>query len=1367
MTVALPPTPLAPVPTPLPSAIPSAVGRTLQRWRRPAFNLNGATVNDSSGDPANLSLSGVTQTGPQIDTVTPAITSLVNSPASGYLAAGSTVTLTLNLNEAVSIAGGTPTLSLNDGGTATYTGGSGTSVLTFSYTVATGQNTSALAVSAVNLNGATIQDAAGNAASLSLAGLTQTGPQIITTPPTVSSVAASGSGISNGNGDLNAGKTVTLTVNLTGAVSVSGGTPTLSLNDGGTATYSGGSGTTALTFTYTVASGQNTPALAVTAVNLNGASVTDGAGNAANLAGAVTNLAGTLQIDTTTPVAMSLVDSPAGGVVGVGATVTFTFNMSEAVTVSGGTPTLTLNDGGTATYASGSGTSALTFTYTVASGQNTSGIMVSGVNQNGATIADAAGNAANMVPESYAIGPQIDTATPTVSSVVESPSSGTLGVGSVVTLTLNLSEAVTVAGGTPTLTLNDGGTATYSGGSGTSALTFTYTVGSGQTTSALAATAVNLNSATIKDSNGNAANLSLTALTQTGPQIGSTTPTIISLTESPSSGDLNAGHVVTLTLNMNEAVTVAGGTPTLTLNDGGTATYASGSGTSALTFTYTVASGQSTSALAATAVNLNSATIKDSGGNAANLSLTGLTQTGPQIDTTTPTISAIAESPSSGDLDAGKTVTYTLTMSEVVTVNTTGGSPTLSLNDGGTATYVSGSGSSALTFSYTVLAGQNTPDLVVSAVNLNSAIIQDGAGNAANLSISGLSQGSPQIDTTPPTVSSVTATAGDYDAGKTLTLTLNMSEAVNVTGTPTLTLSDGGTASYVSGTGTSTLTFSYTVAANQNTTTLQVTAVSGTIADLAGNALSSTGLPETVSGITIDTTAPTVSSVTATAGDYDAGKALTLTLNMSEAVNVTGTPTLTLSDGGTASYVSGSGTSTLTFSYTVAANQNTTTLQVTGVGGTITDLAGNALSSTGLPETVSGVTIDTTAPTVSSVTATAGDYDAGKALTLTLHMSEAVNVTGTPTLTLSDGGTASYVSGTGTSTLTFSYTVAANQNTTTLQVTGVGGTITDLAGNALSSTGLPETVSGVTIDTTAPTVSSVTATAGDYDAGKTVTLTLNMSEAVNVTGTPTLTLSDGGTASYVGGTGTSTLTFSYTVAANQNTTTLQVTGVSGTITDLAGNALSSTGLPETVSGVTIDTTAPTVSSVTATAGDYDAGKALTLTLNMSEAVNVTGTPTLTLSDGGTASYVSGTGTSTLTFSYTVAANQNTTTLQVTGVSGTIADLAGNALSSTGLPETVSGVTIDTTAPTVSSVTATAGDYDTGQVLTLTLNMSEAVDCHRHADADAQRWRHRQLCQRLRHQHAGVQLHGACWSEHRRAAGDRRLPARSPTWLAMR
>ena len=124
-------------------------------------------------------------------------------------------------------------------------------------------------------------------------GLTQTGPQIDTTTPTVSSVVASGTGISSGTGDLDAGKTVTLTLNLSEAVTVAGGTPTLTLNDGGTATYTGGSGTSALTFSYTVGAGQNTADLTVTAVNLNAATITDGAGNAANLSGAVTNPAGT------------------------------------------------------------------------------------------------------------------------------------------------------------------------------------------------------------------------------------------------------------------------------------------------------------------------------------------------------------------------------------------------------------------------------------------------------------------------------------------------------------------------------------------------------------------------------------------------------------------------------------------------------------------------------------------------------------------------------------------------------------------------------------------------------------------------------------------------------------------------------------------------------------------------------------------------------------------------------------------------------------------------------------------------------------------------------------------------------------------
>src|SRR5205807_2670261 len=105
------------------------------------------------------------------------------------------------------------------------------------------------------------------------------------------SITTSGTGITNGSGDLNAGHVVTLTVNFSENVTVdtTGGTPTLSLNDSGTATYLSGSGTSALTFSYTVLAGQNTSDLTVTAFNLNGATVQDAATTNSVLAGAVTN----------------------------------------------------------------------------------------------------------------------------------------------------------------------------------------------------------------------------------------------------------------------------------------------------------------------------------------------------------------------------------------------------------------------------------------------------------------------------------------------------------------------------------------------------------------------------------------------------------------------------------------------------------------------------------------------------------------------------------------------------------------------------------------------------------------------------------------------------------------------------------------------------------------------------------------------------------------------------------------------------------------------------------------------------------------------------------------------------------------------
>jgi len=110
---------------------------------------------------------------------------------------------------------------------------------------------------------------------------------------------------------------------------------------------------------------------------------------------------------------------------------------------------------------------------------------------------------------------------------------------------------------------------------------------------------------------------------------------------------------------------------------------------------------------------------------------------------------------------------------------------------------------------------------------------------------------------------------------------------------------------------------------------------------------------------------------------------------------------------------------------------------------------------------------------------------------------------------------------------------------------------------------------------------------------------------------------------------------SYTAKSNAFTGT-ETIAVSATLTDAAGNT-SSAG---TLTLNPLDTTAPTVTTLTAPTGHDGPGTLVAFTVNFSEAVTVNtsgGTPTLTLSNGATASYVSGTGTNALVFNYAVGA----------------------------------------------------------------------------------------------------------------------------------
>ena len=189
-----------------------------------------------------------------------------------------------------------------------------------------------------------------------------------------------------------------------------------------------------MAFNYTVLPGENTADLAVTGASLNGATIADGAGNPAVLVGALVNPAGVLQIDTTAPTVVAVATSPGSGSLKAGQVVTVVVGTSEPVTVAGGVPTLTLNDGGMATYVAGASVpTGLAFSYAVAPGENTADLAVTGVSLNGAVVADGAGNAANLggAVTNPAGVLMVDTIAPTVAGVSTNPASGSVGVGGV------------------------------------------------------------------------------------------------------------------------------------------------------------------------------------------------------------------------------------------------------------------------------------------------------------------------------------------------------------------------------------------------------------------------------------------------------------------------------------------------------------------------------------------------------------------------------------------------------------------------------------------------------------------------------------------------------------------------------------------------------------------------------------------------------------------------------------------------------------------------------------------------------------------------------------------------------------------------
>ncbi|WP_448216992.1 VCBS domain-containing protein [Endozoicomonas sp. 2B-B] len=202
--------------------------------------------------------------------------------------------------------------------------------------------------------------------------------------------------------------------------------------------------------------------------------------------------------------------------------------LSESVNISGidasdasTYPTLNLNNGAVATYDSGAGSDILRFVYTVGAGnsENSQGLNYASDSAltipAGVMVFDSAGNSmlATLPPvnSNDALAQTgsaiIDVNAPEITAVNSLTSDGPYNEGKVIQIEVSFTEAVDISG-VPALNLDTGGQATYSSGAGTDKLVFNYTIGSGQDSSDLDVSSLDLSNGSITDLAGNSVDVS-------------------------------------------------------------------------------------------------------------------------------------------------------------------------------------------------------------------------------------------------------------------------------------------------------------------------------------------------------------------------------------------------------------------------------------------------------------------------------------------------------------------------------------------------------------------------------------------------------------------------------------------------------------------------------------------------------------------------------------------------------------------------------------------------------------------------------------------------------------------------------------------
>ena len=641
----------------------------------------------------------------------------------------------------------------------------------------------------------------------------------------------------------------------------------------------------------------------------------------------------------------------------------------------------------------------------------------------------------------------------------------------------------------------------------------------------------------------------------------------------PANSTYAAASNLDFTLTFDESVTVTG-SPRIALDIGGTskfATFSTGNATATtgtiLTFRYTVEAGLTDlNGIGVTsAVDLNGGTIIDTDGHGSGADLSNISfaaTTSVLVDSIVPMVSSVSV-PANATYVAGQNLDFTVNTDENVTVNTTGGTPSLALTIGATgktASYLSGSGTSSLVFRYTVESGLLDTDgiAVGGAISLNSGTVQDAVGNNLTTTLNAVgSTVSVLVDSVVPMVSSVSVPANaTYVAGQNLDFIVNTDENVTVNtmgGTPSLALTIGATgktASYLSGSGTSSLVFRYTVESGLlDTDGIAVGGAislnSGTMQDTVGNNLTTTlnAVGSTVS-ILVDSVVPTISSVSIPNSAHKVGDVVTATITVAS-----DTDDYTVGSGNISGTINGytlgsfSKTNNTTYTATFTVADMTTDVPAASnvaVNFTINDSSGNTSSAFTTAIIQGSDAIYANLPDVDLTASTNTLAEDGGASTLTGTLSGSLNNQWPVDVTVN-------LAYTGTGTITTDYTGAS---LITISSGGSTGTtvVTSLADTLYDAT-IAETII-VDINSLSVgnegTINQQTLSITDAESAPVATLSVGNATVAENGGTSTITASlDNATYADV------TVNLAYTGTATS--AGIDYNTPSGSITILAGN----------------------------------------------------------------------------------------------------------------------------------------------------------------------------------------------------------------------